>query len=81
MRRYCLDLCRQTKGSMMSVHHALMFLFLAMSLATISGETHLTFSPLLPTIPHLKSGKLKVIVVISARRSTAPRSRNVHNFG
>jgi tripartite-type tricarboxylate transporter receptor subunit TctC len=40
-------------------------------LATISGETQLTFSPLLPAIPHVKSGKLKGIAVTSARRSTA----------
>jgi len=40
-------------------------------LATISGETQLTFSPLLPAIPHIKSGKLRGLAVTSAKRSTA----------
>ncbi len=40
-------------------------------LATISGETQLTFSPLLPAIPHIKSGKLRGLAVTSAKRSTS----------
>ncbi len=40
-------------------------------LATISGETQLTFSPILPAIPHVKSGKLKGLAVTGAKRSNA----------
>ena len=39
--------------------------------ATISGEIHLTFTPLLAGIPQVKAGKLKAIGVTGARRSPA----------
>lgn len=34
----------------------------------LSGNIQLTISPLLPTVPHVKSGKLKALAVTSAKR-------------
>jgi tripartite-type tricarboxylate transporter receptor subunit TctC len=39
--------------------------------ATISGEVHLTFTPLLAGIPQVRAGKLRAIGVTSAKRSSA----------
>ena len=39
--------------------------------AAMSGEVQLSFVPLLPAIPHIKSGKLKGIAVTGAKRVTA----------
>ncbi len=40
-------------------------------LAAMSGEVQLSFVPLLPAIPHIKSGKLKGIAVTGAKRMAA----------
>lgn len=39
-------------------------------IAIISGESHLTFTTAVITLPHIKSGKLRVIAVTSLKRSS-----------
>lgn len=38
-------------------------------LSTLSGETDMVFPTVLPALPHVKSGKVKVLAIASARRS------------
>ena len=40
-------------------------------IAALSNETSLSFSPLLPAIPHVKSGRLKALGMSSERRNPA----------
>jgi tripartite-type tricarboxylate transporter receptor subunit TctC len=38
-------------------------------LSTLSGETDMVFPTVLPALPHVKSGKVKVLAIASAKRS------------